>query len=278
MDGVLALGLPDFPRRLATVSDAPERLYLRGSWSDSPLVVAIVGARAASGAGLAHASEAAAAVVRTGGLVISGGAIGIDSAAHRGALEAGSRSISTAAVMASGLDRLYPAHNRELLAAIGERGALLSPFTPDTPPRRYRFVRRNRIIAGLADMVLVVEADRASGSLYTARAALEYGRRLAAMPGSPGCEALLAQGALEVETGAQVIAAARGQLVAPPRSRPRIGSDEAIVYAALGTAPAGAGALASATGLDEVRVSRALVGLELQRLALPVPGSAYVRI
>jgi DNA processing protein len=257
------------------VPDAPERLYFRGTWSERPLAVAIVGARAASGHGLARAAELAAAVAEAGGLVISGGAVGIDAAAHRGALEAGG---PTCAVMASGLSQLGPTRNRPLFDAIAERGALLSPFVAETPARRYRFVRRNRIMAGLADLVLVVEAERASGSLYTARAAIEYGRRLAAVAGSPGCEALLAQDAVEIDTAAELIAAARGHLIAPPRQAPRAGSDEALVYAALTRAPAGSQTLALATGLDEVRVARALVGLELQRLALPVPGAAYVRI
>jgi DNA processing protein len=274
MDGVLAPGLPDYPRRLAEVGDRPKQLQMRGSWFEVALSVAVVGARAASGAALARAGEIAEAVAQAGGRVLSGGAIGVDAAAHRGALRAGGL---TAAVMASGLDRLYPSQNQRLFAAIAERGALLSPFATGAPPRRFRFVRRNRVIAALADVVVIVEAERASGSLYTARAALEYGRCLAAVPGSPGCEALLAQGALEVETGAEVIAAARGQLVSPPRPTPPIGSDEALVYAALDAAPREFADLAAATGLDEIRVHRALVGLELSRLALPMPGSSYVR-
>lgn len=275
MDGVLTKARAGFPRRLLGVADAPETLYLLGTWSETALAVAIVGARAATGNGRARASEMAAVVAGAGGLVLSGGALGIDAAAHRGALEAGGL---TCAVMGGGLDHLYPRQHRGLFAAIAERGALLSPFVPDAPPRRYQFVRRNRIIAGLADLVVIAEADRASGSLYTARAALEYGRRLAAVPGSPGCEALIAQGALAVETGAEVIAAARGQLVAPPRRLPETGTDEAIVYSALGEAPRGSGDLAAATGLDELRVARALVGLELSRLALAMPGSSYVRV
>lgn len=275
MDGVLTKGQAGYPERLTGVADAPERLYLLGTWSEQELAVSIVGARAATGRGRALTAELAGAVARAGGLVLSGGALGIDAAAHRGALEAGG---ITAVVMGSGLGDLYPRQHRELFAAIAERGALLSPFDPDTPPRRYTFVRRNRIIAALADLVVVTEADRASGSLYTARAALDYGRRLAAVPGSPGCEALIAQGAVPVESGAELVAAARGELLAPPRQLPEAGTDEAIVYWALGDAPRGSGDLASATGLDEIRVSRALVGLELCRLALAMPGSSYVRV
>lgn len=274
MDGVLEAHHPDFPRRLGAVSDAPERLYLRGSWSEPSLAVAIVGARAASGDALARAGELAAAVAGAGGLVISGGAVGVDAAAHRGALRDGG---ATCAVMACGLHHLYPARHRPLFDAIAASGGLLSPFEPPTPPRRYRFVRRNRIIAALSDVVVVVEAERASGALYTARAAIDYGRTLVAVPGSPGCEALLAQGAVEINTGAELVAVARGQRLAAPRPRPRIGSDEALVLAALGTEARGAGDLSTATGLDEVRVNRALVSLELARLALPMPGSAYVR-
>lgn len=275
MDGVLELGRVGYPERLAGVSDAPDALYLRGTWSERALAVSIVGARAASARGRELAVEFAASVAAAGGAVISGGALGIDAAAHRGALDSGGL---TVAVMAGGLDQLYPPRNLDLLAAIAERGALLSPYAAAEPPRRYQFVRRNRVIAGLADLVVVVEAGRSSGSLHTARAALDYGRHLAAVPGSPGCEALVAQGAAPVASGAEVIAAASGQRRASERALPAAGTDEARVLSALGDAPRATCDLASATGLDEVRVVRALAGLELSRLVLAMPGAAYVRV
>jgi len=144
-------------------------LFAVGAWPGTSRCVAIVGARAASGHAAAAARALAADLAGCGYAVVSGGAIGIDAAAHRGALDAGGE---TVAVMATGLDIAYPARNRPLFGEIVAtgRGALLSPFPLGVPPRRYRFVRRNRIIAGLADAVVVVEAGLASGSLYTAAA------------------------------------------------------------------------------------------------------------
>lgn len=274
MDRVLSADSSSYPRRLRGLRDAPRRLHVRGTWREHALAVALVGARAASGRGVAMAEELAGSVAGAGGLVLSGGAIGIDGAAHRGALEADG---ATACVLAGGLEELYPARHRSLFAAIAERGALVSSFAPETPPRRYQFVRRNRVIAGLADLVVVVEAERASGSLYTARAALEYGRRLAAVPGSAGCEALIAEGALPIETPAALLEAARGERPAARVTPPAPGSDEDRVLEALGDEPRLSGQLSDATGLDEMRVNRALAGLELARLALAVPGAAYVR-
>jgi len=266
-----------YPIGLGDAPDAPERLFVSGSLPapDAPRV-AIVGARAASANGMDAARTLAAELAGQGAVIVSGGAIGIDAAAHRGALDAGGR---TVAVLANGIDAPYPARNRPLFEAIrSQGGALVSPFLPGTPPRRWQFVRRNRIIAAWADAVVVVEAESASGALYTARAALEFGRALGARPGTPGCEALIAQGAAVVETAADLQEALSGRPRRPDVAVPEPDSDLGMVLAALDRESArGEDELTARTGLGARAVSRALMGLELEGLAVPLPGRAYVR-
>jgi len=239
--------------------------------------VAIVGARAASGHAMAATRSLAEELAWAGIVVVSGGAIGIDAAAHRGALDAAG---DTVAVMATGLDIAYPARNRPLFEEIlsSGRGALISAFPAGVPPRRYRFVRRNRIIAGLADAVIVVEAGLASGALYTAAAARDYGRLLGALPGSPGCEALIAQGAAVVETAADLESALAGRPRRPQVIVPEPASEQGVVLAALSREAAlGEDELSTNTGLQARDVARALTGLELEGLAVLLPGRSYVR-
>lgn len=265
-----------YPARLTELRDAPEALWVRGALpvAQAAPVVAIVGARAASGMAMDAAERLAAAVAAAGGVVVSGGAIGIDAAAHRGALRAGAASVS---VLAGGVDCPSPARNRALFAAIAERGALVSPYRPGTPPRRWQFVRRNRIIAGLADAVVVLDAQVASGSLYTALAARGLGRVVAAMPGAPGCEALIAQGAAVVAEPADLFAALEGRPRQPDVALPAPDTDSGRVLRALGDAAADLEALSAATGLTARAVTRALTELELGGMALLVPGHSYVR-
>jgi DNA processing protein len=181
-------------------------------------------------------------------------------------------------VLPSGLDRPYPARNRDLFAdTLGQGGALVSPYKDGTPPRKFNFVRRNSIIAGMADAVVVVEASFASGSLYTAQAARKYHRVVCAVPGSPGCESLIAQGAAVAECEADIFDALAGKPRKPNVELPCAGSDEAIVLQALGATPASGESLASATGLSSRMIVRALATLELDGLALPLPGRNYVR-
>jgi DNA processing protein len=269
-------GEPTYPRRLARVADAPERLFVRGTLADRPLAVAIVGARAASGYGMDVVESLARTLARAGHLVVSGGAVGIDAAAHAGALAGGG---VTVAVFACGLDVAYPARHARLFADIvATGGGLATSFRPGVPPRRYHFVRRNRIIAGLVDVVIVAEAAFASGALYTAAAARDYGRVLGALPGTPGCEALIAQGAAVIETAEDVARAVEGRPRRPLVTLPEAGSEEARVLAAL---PAGAAIaapeLAARTGLALRSVARALTGLELEGLCVLAPGHAYLR-
>jgi DNA processing protein len=251
-------------------------MYMHGHVPPREPRVAIVGARAASRAGIMRAAALAGGLAERGALVVSGGAVGIDAAAHRGALGAGA---PTVAVLASALDAPYPRRNLPLFRDIvASGGALLSPFGPGTSLRRWHFPRRNQVLARLVDAVVVIEASAASGSLHTALEARRSGRVLGAWPGTPGTDALLLQGAAAVETADDVFAALAGTPRRLAVARPLPGSDEAAALAALDGATArDAAHLARASGLGTARLLRALCALELDGLALPVPGGSYVR-
>lgn len=201
-EGISILTMADdaYPRCLREIETAPPVLYYRGTLMnfDSCQVTAVVGSRNASEAGLRAAARMGWELAACGSTVISGAAKGIDSYALQGALEAGGR---VAAVLGNGLDIVYPAQARELYHAIAENGCLISEFAPGTKPFAQNFPRRNRIMSGLSDALLVVEAAKKSGTLITVDYALEQGRDVYAMPGSPGldsCEgsnALLRDGA-----------------------------------------------------------------------------------
>lgn len=273
----ISAGDPAYPAQLRGLPDAPETLYVRGAWPQPRRpIVAVVGARAASGHGMALARDLASGLAERGALVASGGAVGIDAAAHAGAMAVGA---PTLVVLGTGLDAPYPAKNRPLFEEVVRRGGvLLTPFQPRVPLRRWHFPRRNQILAGLADAVVIVEASVASGTLYTAQAARRYGRVLCACPGSPGSEQLLCQGVALAERAEDVLAALagspRGRTVAPPAAD----SDEALALAALDPrAPLAPAEVGARCGVDAVRAARALCALELEGLALLVPGGRYVR-
>lgn len=268
---------PGYPRRLVGVAGAPEFLRVLGTLTDAGTCVAIVGARAASGHGMAAARELAAAAGERGWAVVSGGAVGIDASAHRGALDAGVPG-ATVAVLGSGLSKLYPASNRSLFGRIvAEGGAVASPFDDDLSPRPGTFVTRNRVIAGMVDAVIVVEAGAASGALHTASFARDLGRAVAAVPGTPGTQALIAQGAAVVDSIGDLDALLAGAPRRPRVELPAGGTDEAAVLGALADAPRAPDEVARLTGLAPREVSRALTGLELEGLALLAPGHCYVR-
>jgi DNA processing protein len=206
---LIALHEPDYPRPLAAIDDAPPLIGVHG---EAALLhrqaVAIVGARNASANGRRLAEDIARDVGAAGFLVVSGLARGIDSAAHRGALPSG-----TAAVVAGGLDVVYPPENGELHRAIAERGAIVAEMPVGTVPQARHFPRRNRLISGLSLGVVVAEAALQSGSLITARFALEQGREVFAVPGSPldprcrGSNNLIREGATLVESANDILAA-----------------------------------------------------------------------
>jgi DNA processing protein len=205
----IRFGSPRFPAPLAHILNPPETLWVVGDAAtcDGPMV-AIVGARAASADGKAVAWTLAGDLARAGLVVVSGLARGIDRAAHDGALDAGGK---TVAVLGTGVDVVYPAEHAALAARIASHGALVSELPPGTPPRPAHFPLRNRIIAGLARAVVVVEAGEKSGALITAREALDQGRDVMAVPGRvpggryQGSHALIKDGAKLVESAVDIL-------------------------------------------------------------------------
>lgn len=208
---IVTLADPTYPQSLLTIADPPILLYVAGdpAYLQGPSL-AVVGARNATPGGQETARAFARHLASHGWRVISGLALGIDAAAHEGALDAGPEGAGTVAVMGTGIDRIYPARHRDLAHRIAGHGALVSEFPLGTGALPPHFPKRNRIVAGLARGVLVVEAAKQSGSLITARLAGESGREVFAIPGSihsplsRGCHALIRQGAKLVETAADI--------------------------------------------------------------------------
>ena len=281
---------PDYPAALQAIHGPPPLLYLRGRREAlTTRQVAIVGSRNATREGLDNATRFAAELARLGFAVTSGLALGIDAAAHRGAVEAGG---TTIAVLATGVDEIYPRQHSHLAAALCEQGALVSEMPPGTPPRAPHFPRRNRIITGLSCGVLVVEASLRSGSLISARHALEQGRDVFAVPGSihnpqaRGCNQLLRQGARLVESVQDIVeelpgweapAQPLGGVTLPSSSNGDLSPDEALVLGATGFSPSSSDELCERTGLNAERLLQAVLMLEMQGLLATVPGG-YQRI
>lgn len=268
---------PAFPRRLVSVHDPPVGLFVRGSGDLTLLegpAVAIVGARACSAYGDGVASSLARAAAAAGAIVISGLARGIDAAAHRGALDAG----TTVAVLGCGIDRDYPRAHAQLAARIADGGLILSEYPPGVEPAPWRFPARNRIVAGLADATVVVEARARSGALITADLALDDGREVLAVPGeitshlSAGTNALLRLGATPVTCVDDVLEALGLEpAVACAVPLPR---DPAIVavHAVVVDAPAAIDEIVGRTSLGPAAVAAALAELELLGLVAQADG------
>ncbi|KRE94478.1 DNA processing protein DprA [Frateuria sp. Soil773] len=290
----------DFPPLLETIPQPPAALFVGG---DASLLlhpqVAIVGARGASVAGLAHARAFARELALAGFTVTSGMADGIDGAAHAAALDAGA---ATVAVVGTGPDRVYPRKHHALARRIAGHGALVSEFPPGTAARADHFPRRNRIIAGLSLGTLVIEAGLQSGSLITARLAAEQGREVFALPGSihnplaRGCHRLIRDGARLVETAAEVaeaLAPAARALGAELTARlagagdgpaapaaPGWQGDPAYerLLQALGHDPASLDELVARTGQRAAELSSMLLMLELEGRVEGLPGNRYQRL
>ena len=221
---VICQGSADFPPLLAEISNPPPRLWTRG---DTALLagpcVAIVGARAATRDGIEIAYQIAADLARAGIVVVSGLARGIDSAAHAGALDAKGKTI---AVLGTGIDRVYPAENKDLHERIAAHGLLVSEFPPGAPPDLFHFPQRNRIISGLSKAVVVVEAREKSGSLITARLAGDQSRDVMVIPGpirtgqNRGGHALLRDGAKLVESAVDILQELGVESLSLPRRSP----------------------------------------------------------
>ncbi|QJD29146.1 DNA-processing protein DprA [Methylococcus geothermalis] len=279
---------PEYPSLLREIADPPVVLFVRG---DPALLrskqIAIVGSRNPSATGERTARQFAAALSRAGLAVTSGLALGIDAAGHQGALEAGA---PTVAVFGCGPDRIYPPRHQALADAIaGSGGALVSEFPPGTPPSREGFPRRNRIISGLSLGVLVVEAALKSGSLITARQAMEQGREVFAIPGSihdplaRGCNALIREGAKLVESVPDILEEL-GALAGfvdfhgdSPAPQP-VDAEAARILAHIAYAPTSVDTLVAATGYTANLIASKLVLLEMEGHVAAAPGGGYRRI
>lgn len=260
----LVRGDIDFPVRLSDVRPVVSSIWVRGGSPTSQGLLAIVGSRAATGAGRALARSLAAELTRDGHGIVSGGAFGIDASAHLGALDAGGL---TYAVLGCGADVVYPdRHARLFDAIVAAGGGLISEYPPGTPPRPGQFPARNRIIAGLAVAVIVVEAAHRSGALGTAASARRQHRPVFAVPGSAGTDRLIATGrAVSVRTAADVRDALAGRRVAAVarRNETSDGSPSSMVIAALATRPDHPAGLARRVGLPLPAVMAALAEAEL---------------
>jgi DNA processing protein len=275
----------DYPAALATIVDPPFVLWVRGDRArlHAP-AVAIVGSRAASPYGLAVAERLSFDLASRGVTVISGLARGVDSAAHRGALAAGGVTI---AVLGSGADVIYPAEHARLAGEIAQSGAVVSELIPGTPPRPLFFPLRNRVISGLSRAVVVIEAGEKSGSLITARSALDQGRDVLAVPGNVlsgrnrGAHGLLRDGAKIVESADDILeelglppsAVAEGQ---GSNAAGATVSDPVLASLSDGE-PADFDAIAERSGLSPARLLPRLFDLELRGLVIRTGGGRFVR-
>ena len=284
--GVLAWNDPVMPSHLRAISDLPPVLWYRGSLDclQQP-AVAIVGSRAASSVALETARRLAADIALRGITVVSGLARGVDSAAHRGALETG----RTIAVLGSGVDHVYPAEHAGLASRIAENGLVVSEYPPGTLPLPYHFPMRNRLISGLSRAVVVIEASHKSGSLITASCAAEQGRDVMAVPGNVlsgrnrGGHALIRDGAKIVECGDDIVAelgfGVPAQIDAEPGASGNgsTSSEDPVLGRMHAACPYDLDELAGACGLDTARLLTHLADLELRGFIRRVEGGRFMR-
>ena len=300
---IVSLGDLRYPQALLDTEDPPLLLYLMGPASllqhqpfPTNRCLAVVGSRNPTAQGAENARLFARALCGAGLTIVSGLALGVDAAAHEGALEAATSAgamAATIAVVGTGLDRVYPRKNLDLAHRIAAHGLIVSEYPLGTPPLPGNFPKRNRIISGLSQGTLVVEAALASGSLITARMAAEQGREVFAIPGSihapqsRGCHALIRQGAKLVESAQDVLE----ELKIPAATVPGLphqgvnapGADvsdetEDPVLAALGYDPMGLDALIARTGMDASTLQVALLELELDGRVARLPGGLFQRV
>ena len=277
---IVTLADPDYPQALLNISDPPLLLYVKGRLEllNHP-ALAVVGSRNATPQGLSNAEAFAQAASAAGLCIISGMAHGIDAAAHRGGLREYGSSIG---IVGTGLDKVYPAANRQLAHRLAQEGALISEFSLGTPPLAANFPRRNRLISGLSLGCLVVEASLQSGSLITARMALEQGRDVFAIPGSihapqtKGCHHLIKQGAKLVEC-AQDILEELGRFSASTTLQPSVLEEHPLLMH-LGFDPVDMDSLSQRSGLTIGALSAILLQLELDGDIATLPGGLYQRI
>jgi DNA processing protein len=302
---MLTLSDPSYPRCLLELEDPPLILYgmgLASSWEvladgrtgldrAQAAGIAIVGSRNPTPQGATNAHDFAQTLAHAGLTVVSGMALGVDAAAHAGALEAkpaDAQVIATIAVVGTGLDRVYPKQHRALAHQIAQGGVILSEYHLGTPPLAANFPQRNRLIAGLSRGTLVVEAALQSGSLITARLALEQGRDVFAIPGSihstqsKGCHALIKQGAKLVESAQDILEelqfATRAPLASANTEPDAVSPTLTALLQALGFDPIGLDGLQARSGLPTPQLQAQLMELELGGLVARLPGGAFQRI
>ena len=295
---VLTILDPDYPARLKMIHDPPPLLSMCGTLDEADHhAVAVVGTRHMTPAGRVVTEQLSRGLAAAGLTVVSGLARGIDGVAHRSALEAGGRTI---AVLGCGIDRTYPPEHQSLRKMIEEQGAVLSELPLGAYPHAYHFPKRNRIIGGLSLGVVVVEAAPQSGSLITARLAVEQGREVFAVPGavqseqSRGTNGLIKQGAKLVETVEDILDELSSQFEPSFRARMQdrqatlthrvqsgrlsLEKDEAMLYAALSLEPMHIDELIATTGLPAALVSGLLLSLELKGVIRQLPGHSCIRV
>ncbi len=295
---IVVLGDTDYPESLLTIDDPPLMLYFLGAGKFVPhAALAVVGSRNPTPQGTDNARQFSKAFGLAGLTVVSGLALGIDGAAHEGALDAlepGSQRLATIAVVGTGLDRVYPRKHLELAHRITQNGLLISEYPLGTPPLTANFPKRNRIIAGLVQGTLVVEAALKSGSLITARLSAEQGKEVFAIPGSihsslsRGCHALIKQGAKLVESAQDVL---EELVMGEPSSAidPATQWDRAAkhndqfdinraVLDILGYDPVGLDALQARSSMDTAQLQAQLMALELDGLVARLPGGLFQRM
>lgn len=281
---IVTLADPEYPQALLEIPDPPTLLYVRGRLEllNRPSL-AIVGSRHPTPQGMSNGERFAAAFADAGLVITSGLALGIDAAAHRGALSVDG---DTIAFVATGIDRIYPARNRDLALEIGSRGAIVSELPIGTPVTASNFPRRNRLISGISRGVLVIEAAVHSGSLITARLAGEQGRDVFAIPGSihspqsRGCHQLIKQGAKLVESASDLLEELRLSFPSGPVEAKEINGDSTPdeLLSTMGFDPCGLDELAARSGLNTGPLSVMLLHLELEGRIASLPGGLYQRL
>jgi DNA processing protein len=292
---VITLADAAYPPSLLNIADPPLLLYVQGALpAQWPAAIAVVGSRNPTPQGLLNAREFARSFAQAGLTVVSGLALGVDGAAHEGALDgAAPGSLATVAVVGTGLDRVYPSQHLSLAHRISRQGLLISEYPLGTPPLAPNFPRRNRIISALSQGTLVVEAALKSGSLITAGQAAEQGKDVFAIPGSihspqsRGCHALLKQGAKLVESAQDVLEELRpvesamrrhGAAGANVEGEPEAAQPEDSLLRALGFDPVSLDALVARTGIPPADLQAQLLQFELQGDVARLPGGLFQRI
>jgi DNA processing protein len=278
LNRILSIADTEYPQHLLNTIDPPLLLYVKGRVDLLNVrTLAVVGSRNATAQGIRNAESFSQSASDAGLCIVSGMAHGIDAAAHSGGLRGKSASI---AVVGTGLDKVYPAANRDLAHQLAEEGVIISEFALGTPPLATNFPRRNRIISGLSLGCLVVEASLQSGSLITARMALEQGREVFAIPGSihspqsKGCHALIKQGAKLVESANDILE----ELGYHQSTSNPVTAAEHPLFVHLGFDPLNAESLAQRSGLTIGELSAILLQLELDGHIASLPGGLYQRI